>query len=530
MGHRVRYGYPLDILATSLTSYGWDRRFILNTEVSRTLKSHRGIAPGSPYAPYELALHLGRLIDLVRAWEVGPNTYITLSVHVDDIALMIEGLVNLDIIKTASGLATAMAYHIEDTLGMKLDLGDKAFLLSSHEFLLQLARKALGRLGGTAIDTVRKLGVDYSLSRKAKKVRLVRDKRLKSGKKRWSNLVRLRLRKQGARVVHAGIIPHATFGAELYAPAPKDIKFGGTMLGSTGRARPLGVSNDFLISVSPAARDPVFVFAKAILGRWFREYWLYSSAEVNRPRDVLDFSTFAKAARLIGNEEVIENGPILAIRWAFKQVGWSPRSDGSVWQGERDIQVKEHSPALLLKMAWENRRSCLWDIQHPKLMERHNALGYQPGQQWVHQLVSDLVLTKYFVGRQVSLCAQLVSGTAPTGEWLHGHGWKQMDAAHVVEWTLLTCGYRAVSAGRRALLKEFGLCVNFGPSWSCQMGCRTGYIPKVKRLRIRILLALVLPKRWPTPLRNASSSRAKFTLMDRACGQGGEFWPQVALG
>ena len=219
----------MDILATSLTSYGWDRRFILNTEVSRTLKSHRGIAPGSPYAPYELALHLGRLIDLVRAWNVGPNTYITLSVHVDDIALMIQGLVNFEIVQTAKGLAEAMASHIEDTLGMKLDLGDKAFLLSSHEFLLQLARKALGRLGGTAIDTVRKLGVDYSLSKKARKVRLIRDKRLKSGKKRWNNLVRLKLRKQGARVVHAGIIPHATFGAELYAPAAKDIKFVGTM-------------------------------------------------------------------------------------------------------------------------------------------------------------------------------------------------------------------------------------------------------------------------------------------------------------
>ena len=70
----VRYDYPLDILATSLTSYGWDRRFILNSEVSKSLKSRRGIAPGSPYAPYELALHLGRLIDLVRAWKVGPNT------------------------------------------------------------------------------------------------------------------------------------------------------------------------------------------------------------------------------------------------------------------------------------------------------------------------------------------------------------------------------------------------------------------------------------------------------------------------
>ena len=105
-------------------------------------------------------------------------------------------------------------------------------------------------------------------------------------------------------------------------------------------------------------------------------------------------------------------------------MGWSPRSDGSVWQGARDIQVKEHSPALLLKMAWDNRRSLLWDIQQRRLMERHNTLGYQPGQQWVHQLVSDLVLTTYFVGRQVSLCAQLISGTAPTGEWLHGHGWK----------------------------------------------------------------------------------------------------------
>ena len=260
-------------------------------------------------------------------------------------------------------------------------------------------------------------------------------------------MVRLKLRKQGKRVVPAGLIPHATFGAELYAPAAKDIKFVGTMLGSTGRSRPLGVSNDFLISVSPAARDPVFGFVKAILGRWFREYWLYSSAVDNKPRDVLDFVTFAKAARLVGSDEVIENGPILANRWAFQQVGWTPRMDGSVFQGDRDIEVKEHWPAMLLKMAWGSRRSLLWDIQFPKLMIRHNALGYQEGQPWVHLLASDLVLTKYFVGRQASLCAQLVSGTAPTGEWLHRHGWKtdgrcacgQMDT---VDLRLQGCGCR----------------------------------------------------------------------------------------
>ena len=70
-------------------------------------------------------------------------------------------------------------------------------------------------------------------------MRVIRAKRLVSGKKRWNNLVRLKLNKHGARVVHAGIIPHATFGAELYAPSSQDTSFLNTMLGAVGRGRPL---------------------------------------------------------------------------------------------------------------------------------------------------------------------------------------------------------------------------------------------------------------------------------------------------
>ena len=44
-------GYPMDLLATSLVSYGWGRNFVLNTEASRRIYAHRGIAAGSPYAP-----------------------------------------------------------------------------------------------------------------------------------------------------------------------------------------------------------------------------------------------------------------------------------------------------------------------------------------------------------------------------------------------------------------------------------------------------------------------------------------------
>ena len=86
------------------------------------------------------------------------------------------------------------------------------------------------------------------------------------------------------------------------------------MLGSVGKGRPLGVSNDFMIAVSPAARDPIFNFVKAILGRWFREYWLFSSRADKRPADTLDTLTLAKAARLTAGTELIENGPIIATR------------------------------------------------------------------------------------------------------------------------------------------------------------------------------------------------------------------------
>jgi hypothetical protein len=51
-------GYPMNSLATALVSYGWGRRFMLNREVSTGIRSGRGIAAGSPFAPYELAVYL----------------------------------------------------------------------------------------------------------------------------------------------------------------------------------------------------------------------------------------------------------------------------------------------------------------------------------------------------------------------------------------------------------------------------------------------------------------------------------------
>ncbi len=46
-----RQGYPMDIMRTSLVSYGWEKRFVLNTEVPSVIRSHRGIAASTLFAP-----------------------------------------------------------------------------------------------------------------------------------------------------------------------------------------------------------------------------------------------------------------------------------------------------------------------------------------------------------------------------------------------------------------------------------------------------------------------------------------------
>ena len=85
-----KLGYPVLLLLNSLHSYGWSRRFVLNKELSSVIKSHRGVAAGSPFAPYELMVAIFGIVSIVRSWET-PGVGHSLSVHVDDIALVAWG-------------------------------------------------------------------------------------------------------------------------------------------------------------------------------------------------------------------------------------------------------------------------------------------------------------------------------------------------------------------------------------------------------------------------------------------------------
>ncbi len=85
-------GYTMCALASSLVSYGWRRRFILNREVLREIRSSRGIAARSPFAPYELAVYLEGLMVRVRVWNEEQARWRTgikavMSIHKDDVSV-----------------------------------------------------------------------------------------------------------------------------------------------------------------------------------------------------------------------------------------------------------------------------------------------------------------------------------------------------------------------------------------------------------------------------------------------------------
>ena len=79
----VEWGYPLEALRLSMVSYSWQRRLVMDGVIGGKVHPRRGVAAGSPFAPYELALVTLPTIVRLRKSELP----IVISVHVDDFLL-----------------------------------------------------------------------------------------------------------------------------------------------------------------------------------------------------------------------------------------------------------------------------------------------------------------------------------------------------------------------------------------------------------------------------------------------------------
>ena len=131
----------MGILATSLNSSGWSRRFILNREVSPVIRAGRGVAAGSPYGPYELAVYVAGIIGIVREGNRINNPkglHATLSVHVDDISVSIAGKNGPSLVRASGELARELNEHIKSLLLARVGAAESPWYeaLSKGDFKL----------------------------------------------------------------------------------------------------------------------------------------------------------------------------------------------------------------------------------------------------------------------------------------------------------------------------------------------------------------------------------------------------------
>ena len=159
-GQGNRHNYPVDILRLSIASYGWGRYLRMGPIASNILFPHTGIAAGSAHATYEFTLYL---LDAITAHEtICPNA--TLSIHVDDISQSAVGSTDQEVIDLLTASSCLIISSIEVRLGMPF-AEDKGQIVATSPDLARHLRLALGPKAGLDNETVKRLGVDYALSK-----------------------------------------------------------------------------------------------------------------------------------------------------------------------------------------------------------------------------------------------------------------------------------------------------------------------------------------------------------------------------
>ena len=156
------------------------------------------------------------MLDAITAHEIAcPN--VTLSIHVDDISQSPVGSTDQEVIDLVTASSNIITSSIEVRLGMPF-AEDKGQIVATSPELARHLRLALGPKAGLDNETVKRLGVDYALTKSGRSKMPVRKNRMKNAKARMK--IMKKLRKHGSCPTNflAGIKPAATYGIELYEP------------------------------------------------------------------------------------------------------------------------------------------------------------------------------------------------------------------------------------------------------------------------------------------------------------------------
>jgi hypothetical protein len=206
-------------------------------------------------------------------------------------------------------------------------------------FVMVTTSSSAARLAKTT-----RLGVDYALDPQSR-VMPARWHRLAVSLARAKRMPHL----YGAPGIHTfGILLAALYGAEHQAiPPPAVQKLRHTAV-RAGGSRPWGAPTDFAMLLYPTDQDPFYIAIAAPLARWAREVWVSTAPEGPADDDTLIHVELVLAARAIADDRPLPQGPLLAVRQALAQIGWTMQPPFHFCNHTGyTLNLSEGTPALL---------------------------------------------------------------------------------------------------------------------------------------------------------------------------------------
>jgi ribonuclease HI len=415
-----QFNYPVDLLRVSISSYRWPRHLLMGNLISRPIGPGRGIGAGSAFATYELTLYLWSLV--LAHTSLHPS--VTLSIHVDDLSQSASG--NNDA-ETASRLvASAKFVHAQLVdLGMPL-ADDKAQLVCTSGELAKFVHQGLGAIAGAHLDSVRRLGMDYSVSSRGRGKMTVRKNRFQKLKARMKIVKRLRKTAPAPLLFFAGVQPAVLFGIEFYQPHPKHITALTTAAAATLSSRPIGVPKHVCLLTVSASSHPRFKCISAPILRFAREVWVSTRMpEDLRPGDILTpqevVGVWWAAKGMAPPFGKFPQGPIRALAAALCHIGWGfPAPTTMVTASGIVLDLTAGTPAMLNKNVLEDYKS-LVDCQVSYHLKNREVVHENFDIDWFS--IRKFLLHKAPTSRDKSCFLQYLCGTSLTPSWLHSHGW-----------------------------------------------------------------------------------------------------------
>ncbi len=151
--------YPLVPLLASLTSYAWPRYIGSDGLLAEPIVASRGIAAGSAFATFELWCLLR---DAINSLQIEyPRS--TICIHVDDLCLTVVEDTEEEALNETKGIIDRAIIEFTQKEGLPF-ADEKTFVIASTFALAKTAARVILPTASAA-DSVRRLGVDYTLAR-----------------------------------------------------------------------------------------------------------------------------------------------------------------------------------------------------------------------------------------------------------------------------------------------------------------------------------------------------------------------------